>query len=395
MPEVMSSTRDALLGVYAPPEQLFVRGDGPWLEDDTGRRYLDFTAGIAVMALGHASPVVDAAIREALETGLIHTSNLFRTEPAERLAAELVEATFDARVFFSNSGGEANEAAFKFARRRARSLYGAEKHEIVAFHGAFHGRLFGSLAATDRPAYRAPFEPLMPGVHFADIGDIASVREVSSRERTAAVILEPVQGEGGVRVVPPDFVQEVRALCDELDAVLILDEIQCGFGRTGDLFAYMATGVTPDIMTVAKPIAGGLPMGAALVAPGVAEHLKVGEHGTTFGGGPLVASVARAVFRTISDPSFLTGVRERAARFERALEGLAERQASVTGIRGKGLMRGIALSTSASEVVGRAREQGLLVCSAGPDVIRLLPPLNLDPDLIERGVELLERAIAS
>lgn len=395
MPDVMASSRDALLGVYAPPEQLFVRGDGPWLEDHEGRRYLDFTAGIAVMALGHGSPVVDAAIREALETGLIHTSNLFRTEPAERLAAELVEATFDARVFFSNSGGEANEAAFKFARRRARSVHGADKIEIVAFHGAFHGRLFGSLAATDRPQYREPFEPLMPGVRFADISDMASVRAVASRERTAAVILEPIQGEGGVRVVPPGFIAELRAFCDEIDAALILDEIQCGFGRTGDLFAYMAAGVTPDLLTVAKPIAGGLPMGAVLVAPHVAEHLKPGEHGTTFGGGPLVATVARAVLRTLTQPRFLEGVRERADRLERALRALAERHPSVGEVRGRGLMRGVALTTPAADVVRRAREQGLLVCSAGPDVIRLLPPLNIEADLIERGVELLERALGS
>lgn len=395
MPDVMASTRDALLGVYAPPEQLFVRGDGPWLEDDEGRQYLDFTAGIAVMALGHGSPVVAGAIREALDTGLVHTSNLFRTEPAERLAAELVEATFDARVFFSNSGGEANEAAFKFARRRARTLHGPAKHEIVSFRGAFHGRLFGSLAATDRAKYREPFEPLMPGVHFAEIGDMASVRSVASRERTAAVILEPVQGEGGVRVVPPAFIAELRAFCDEIDAALILDEIQCGFGRTGDLFAYMATGVTPDLLTVAKPIAGGLPMGAVLVAPHVAEHLSPGEHGTTFGGGPLVATVARAVLRTLVEPSFLAGVRDRATRLERALEGLKQRRAEVTEIRGRGLMRGVAISVPAADVVTRAREQGLLVCSAGPDVIRLLPPLNIEPDLIERGVELLDRALGS
>jgi predicted acetylornithine/succinylornithine family transaminase len=386
--------RAALVGVYAPPEPVFVRGEGPWLEDRSGRRWLDFTSGIAVCALGHGSPVVTKAARAALDRGLIHTSNLFRTEPAERLAAELVEVAFEARVFFCNSGAEANEAAFKFARRWARSVGGADKHEIVAFHGSFHGRLFGTMAATDRPAYREPFEPVMPGVRFARVGDLASVRAVASREHTAALVLEPLQGEGGVRPVPEGFLREVRALCDELQIALILDEIQCGYGRTGDFFAYQASGIVPDLLTVAKPMAGGLPMGAVLAAPRVADELRPGDHATTFGGGPLVASVARAVLATIADPDFLAGVRTRANLLEAGLRALAARTPSVTEVRGRGLLWGVELDRPAAPVVAAARERGLLLCSAGPEVVRVVPPLNLEPALIERGLALLEGALS-
>lgn len=387
--------RAFLLGVYAPPDPVFVRGDGAWLEDRQGRRYLDFTTGIAVMALGHGSPVVSDAIREALATGLVHTSNLFRTAPAERLAAELVQASFDARVFFCNSGAEANEAAFKFARRRARATGGPGKHEIVAFHGSFHGRLFGTLAATDRPSYREPFEPLMPGVHFATVGDLDGVRALVDEARTAAVIVEPVQGEGGVRVVDEAFLQALRGICDEAGASLILDEVQCGYGRTGRFLAYQWAGIEPDLVTLAKPMAGGLPMGAVLVAPHVAEHLKPGDHGTTFGGGPLVATVARAVLAAVADDAFLAQVRESGRRFRTGLDGLARRQPRVREVRGRGLLMGLLLDGPAAPVVSAAREAGLLVCSAGPDVLRLLPPLNTDPDLLDRGVEILDRVLTS
>jgi predicted acetylornithine/succinylornithine family transaminase len=386
--------RAALVGLYAPPDAVLVKGEGAWVEDRDGDRYLDFTSGIAVNALGHGSPVVRSALIEALESGLVHTSNLFRTEPAERLAAELVEATFDSRVFFCNSGAEANEAAFKFSRRWARTTTNTDKHEIVAFSGSFHGRLFGTLATTDRPSYRAPFEPLMPGVHFAVPGDLASVRDVVSRERTAAVIIEPIQGEGGVRVVAPAFLQALRALCDEVGAALIFDEIQCGYGRTGDLFAFQGARVVPDLLTVAKPMAGGLPMGAVLVAPHVAASMRPGEHGTTFGGGPLVASVARAVLSTIADEAFLEGVRTRAGRLAARLEALADSRARVLGLRGAGLMRGVHVDGPAASVVVAAREHGLLVCAAGPDVIRILPPLNIELDLIDEGIERLGAALA-
>ena len=383
----------ALLDVYKMPDIMFKGGEGSWLIADDGRRYLDFTSGIGVNALGHGAPEVVGAIREALEGGLIHASNLFRTEPAERLAEELVAATFPSRVFFCNSGAESGEAAFKLARKWARGVGGPAKHQVVAFHGSFHGRLFGTLAATDRPAYREPFEPLMPGVQFAEVGDLAGLRAVVSREDTAAVIIEPVQGEGGIKTVPVEFLSALRALCDEMDVALILDEIQCGLGRSGRLFAHEYAGIRPDLLMVAKPLAGGLPMGAVLAAPHVADAMAPGDHGTTFGGGPLVAHVARAVLRTLTAPGFLEGVMRRTERLDGLLRQLAERTGVVRELRGLGLIRGVLVDGDVQGVVTRAREGGLLVVAAGPDVVRLLPPLNIPDEQLDKGVELLEEAL--
>lgn len=375
------------------PDIMFTGGEGSWLIAEDGRRYLDFTSGIGVNALGHGAPEVVGAIREALEGGLIHASNLFRTEPGERLAEELVAATFPSRVFFCNSGAESGEAAFKLARKWARGIGGPAKHHIVAFHGSFHGRLFGTLAATDRPSFREPFKPLMPGVEFTEMGDVAGLRAVVSREDTAAVILEPVQGEGGIRTAPVEFLSAVRALCDERDVALILDEIQCGLGRSGRLFAHEYAGIRPDLLMVAKPLAGGLPMGALLAAPHIADVMAPGDHGTTFGGGPLVAHVARAVLRTLSAPGFLEGVRKRAEWLDGSLRQLVARTSAVRELRGLGLIRGVQVDRDTPGVVTRARERGLLLVAAGPDVVRLLPPLNTSEEELEMGVELLEEAL--
>jgi predicted acetylornithine/succinylornithine family transaminase len=394
-PVAAAEARGALLGTYAPPDALFVAGEGPWLIDDAGRRYLDFTCGIGVTALGHGVPEIRDAIVQALESGLVHTSNLFRTAPAERLAAELVEATFPGRVYFCNSGGETGEAALKVVRKWAKGVGGAAKHEIVAFHGSFHGRLFGTLALTDRPQYREPFEPLMPGVRFADVGDAEGLDAMLDPGRVAAAILEPIQGESGIRPVPHDFLRRLRELCDERQVALIFDEVQCGMGRTGRLFAHEWAGVRPDLLMVAKPLAGGLPMGALVVAEPFASAIAVADHGTTFGGGPLVSSVARAVLRTINQPDFLAGVRERAEVLEGALEGLAARSSRVREVRGMGLIRGVELDGPAAPVVTRAREDaGLLLAAAGKDVVRILPPLNVEPELLVEGVRRLEEALA-
>lgn len=382
-----------LLGVYRPAPPVFVGGHGCELIAEDGNWYLDFTSGIGVNALGYAAPEVQAAIRAGLDTGLIHTSNLYRTRPGEALAARLVEAAFPSRVFFCNSGAEANEAAFKVARRWARKRGGERKHEIVAFYGGFHGRLFGTLAATDRPAYREPFEPLMPGVRFAPVGDLEAVGAVVSAETTAAVIIEPVQGEGGVRPVAAEFLTGLRALCDEREALLIFDEVQCGLGRTGHLFAFEAAGVTPDILTLAKPLAGGLPMGATLVRESVAQAMEPGDHATTFGGGPLVARVALAVFERVSDPDFLAAVRAKGEWLGGRLGELAGRHARVREVRGRGLMWGIELDVPAAPVVNAALERGLLLTSAGPEVLRLLPPLTIGRRELERGLAILEEVL--
>lgn len=288
-------TATALLGVYRPAGPLFVAGEGAYLIAEDGRRYLDFTSGIAVNALGYADADLARAIREALDTGLIHTSNLFRTRPAAELAGWLVEHSFADRVFFCNSGAEATEGAIKFARRWARQAGGEEKREIVAFRHGFHGRTMGALAATDRPDYQAPFRPLMPGVRFCEVGDDAEADRLIDARRTAAVLIEPIQAEGGVRPVDSRFLRTLRYLCDEADALLVFDEVQVGLGRTGTLWAHEQVGVVPDVMTLAKPLAGGLPMGAVLLRERVAAAIRPGDHATTFGGGPLVASAALAV----------------------------------------------------------------------------------------------------
>jgi acetylornithine/N-succinyldiaminopimelate aminotransferase len=383
-----------LLGIYAQPDFVLARGEGCRVWDEEGRQYLDFTAGIAVNALGHGSFVVRRAVEEALSTGLIHTSNLFRTRPSAELADRLVELSFPGRVFLCNSGAEANEAAFKFARRWAGATHGADKHEIVAFRGAFHGRLFGTLAATDREAYQAPFRPLMPGVRFAEVGDTARVEALLETGRVAAVIVEAVQGEGGVRPTPLGFLADLRALCDAHDTLLVFDEIQCGLGRTGALFAWQHGSVAPDMMTLAKPLAGGLPMGAVVLSDAVADTLKPGDHGTTFGGGPLVSSVALAVLRTVSGGEFLSRVRSAGEHLAAGLRSIVARHPVAADVRGVGLMQGLVLHGPAAPVVARARELGLLVVSAGPDVIRFVPPLVVTEEEVDEGLALLSEALA-
>ena len=383
-----AQTAPALLGLYARVGPTFVKGEGVELIAEDGKRYLDFVAGIAVNALGYGHPVIANAVRRALDTGLVHVSNLYNTEPAERLAQELVTRSFADQVFFCNSGAEANEAAFKFARKWTR------KTEIVAMGGSFHGRLFASLAATDRPDFKRPFEPLLAGVHIARMGDWASVDRLVSEARTAAVIVEPVQGEGGVRVVPDEWLGFLRELCDERGAALIFDEIQCGLGRTGRLFAYEHVGIAPDMLTLAKPLGGGLPLGAVLVKADIGASLVPGDHATTFGGGPLVTSVGLEVLKTIGDPAFLADVAAKGEWLAERFAALAAKRPRVRDVRGRGLMWGIELAEPAGPVVTAAREKGLLVLTAGPTVLRILPPLVISQRELERGVAILEEVLA-
>jgi predicted acetylornithine/succinylornithine family transaminase len=378
----------ALLGVYARVGPTFVGGDGCELIAADGSRFLDLTAGIAVNALGFGHPAIRRAIEDALATGLVHVSNLYRTEPGEELARALVARSFASAVFFCNSGAEANEGAFKFARRAT------GKTDIVAFTDGFHGRLFASLAATDRPDYRRPFEPLLPGVRIVPSGDRAAANAAIDRSHTAVVIVEPVQGEGGVRPVPAEWLAYLRALCDERDVALLFDEVQCGLGRTGTLFAYEETGVVPDLLTLAKPLAGGLPMGAVLLNERLAAAVKPGDHATTFGGGPLVAAVALAVLRTIGDPAFLAEVRRKGAWLGARLQRLAAQRARVREVRGRGLMWGIELNEPAGPFITAARERSILVVGAGPTVIRIVPPLVIAIPQLERGIGVLEEVLA-
>lgn len=391
-PAVAAAPLPAILGTYKRQAPLFVRGDGVYMIDDTGTRYLDFVAGIAVTSLGHNDPGVNAAVQEALATGLIHTSNLYRTAPGEALAQWLVDHSFANSVFFANSGAEANEGAFKFARRWARSTGHPAKHEIVALRGSFHGRMPGTLAATDRPAYRLPFRPLMGGVTIVE-RDLDELRTVLDPETAAAVIVEPIQGEGGVRVLDPEFLRGLRALTRERNVLLILDEIQCGLGRTGSFFAYEQLGFAPDMLTIAKPLANGLPIGAILVNEQVARVMQPGDHGTTFGGGPLLAHVAHHVVQRLSDPALLAHVREAGAWFGQQLQGIADRTGTVRAIRGTGLMWGMDVHEPAAAIIGRAFAHGLLLVSAGEHTLRFLPPLVITKAELAQGLDMLETAL--
>lgn len=383
------ASREAVLPTYKRSLEM-ERGEGVYLIDTDGNRYLDFVSGIAVNALGYSDAGLVSTMRAAAE-GLTHVSNLYWTAPAVRLAAALVERSFASKVFFCNSGAEANEGAFKFARRWARTL-GDAKSDIIALRGSFHGRLFASLAATDRPGYRQPFRPLVGGVAIVerDIDDIARALDADT---TAALILEPVQGEGGVRVLDPGFVREIRELTKERQVALIFDEVQCGLGRTGTLFAYEWLGAAPDLLTLAKPLAAGLPMGAVLLNEEIAAAVKPGDHGTTFGGGPFVARVAEYVLDRLSDPSLLAAVRENGAWFGNQLRELATRTGRIRGVRGAGYMWGVDVMGTAAHVVSEAQAAGLLVCGAGEYTVRLLPPLVATRDELSQGIALLEQVL--
>lgn len=380
----------SLMGVFGTPQRVLVRGSGCLVWDADGKEYLDLLGGIAVNALGHANPFVTSVISSQLAT-LGHVSNFF-TSPTQIALAEKLLALTDApagsKVFFTNSGTEANEAAFKLARRNTGGS-GAKRTKIIALEGAFHGRTMGALALTAKEAYREPFEPLPAGVVHIPFGDVEALKAAVD-ETVAAVFLEPIQGEAGVRPLPSGYLRAARELTARVGALLILDEVQTGLGRTGWLWAHEAAGIRPDIMTLAKPLAGGLPMGAVLVTEAVAATLQPGDHGSTFGGGPLVASAALATCRKIE--GMLADVRAKGTLLADLLGALALRNPGVRAVRGAGMLWGIEVDGAAG-IVSRALESGLLLCSAGPDVVRLLPPLVIGDDELRRGVAILEEAI--
>ena len=390
--EIIATDQEYILQTYQRPDFVIERGEGCYLFDTEGNRYLDFVAGIAVNALGYGDPQLTAAIT-AHAAGLIHTSNLYYTKSAGELARELAERSFADRVFLSNSGAESIEGAIKFARKYAREHHGEGKTTVVAFSGSFHGRTMGALAVTHREKYRQPFMPVMPGARFAPFNDLAAA-EAAITEDVCAVLVEPIQGEGGLSVATLEFLRGLRARCNAVGALLIFDEIQCGMGRTGTLWAHEAYGVTPDIMTVAKPLGGGLPIGAILMTQPVADAIHAGEHGTTFGGGPLVTAVAKVVLERIADPAFLAHVREVGDYLDEALHDFADSQPRVRELRGRGLMRGLLIDGSAGALREVAHDEGLLVATAGDDVVRLLPPLILDQSHVDELVERLGRAFA-
>jgi acetylornithine/N-succinyldiaminopimelate aminotransferase len=385
--EIIALEQQYVLQTYIRPEFVFERGEGVWLYDTDGRQYLDAGSGIAVNALGYRNDIIVDAIRQGAE-GLLHVSNLYHTAPHALLARDLCRASFADRAFFCNSGTEANEGALKFARKYARANGDPDKRGIVAFTGSFHGRTMGSLAATATQKYREPFEPLIGEVTFALFNDLDSTRRTISAH-TCAVIVEPVQGEGGVTPATPDFLAGLRTLCHDTGALLIFDEVQCGLGRTGNLWAYEGYGVTPDLMTLAKPLAGGLPMGAILLTQSVADTIQVGDHASTFAGGPLVSTVARAVFSQLSRPDFLARVRSNGAYLADKLAKIVDHSPLIEDLRGQGLMWGLLSTIPAADIVAEARNHGLIILVAGEKVVRLLPPLIINQDEIDLLAEQL------
>lgn len=378
---------EVLAPSYHRPGKLFTRGQGCRLCDSEGREYLDFTSGIAVQALGHASEVVVQAIRDHAND-LIHVSNLFHTEAPIRLAERLVELSFADAVFFTNSGAEAVEAAIKFARL----FHGDRGHEVLFASGSFHGRTLGALAATDRPDFQAPFGPMPEG--FVKIPWNSEEALDAVTEKTALVMIEPIQGERGIREANPEWVRRLRHRCDQTGSLLGFDEVQCGLGRTGTLWAHEVFGVEPDIMVLAKPLAGGLPMGAVLMTRPVADCLYPGAHGTTFGGGPFISTVALKVLDHIATPGFLHDIQKKSLHLDQLLLGL-RRSPWVTEIRGRGLMRGIQITHALPDAVEACRAHGLLVAGSGDQVLRLLPPLTITEGELDLGIERMESALTA
>jgi acetylornithine/N-succinyldiaminopimelate aminotransferase len=403
----MSSTRasDLLangqryyLPVYRPRELVLERGQGARVWDSEGREFVDLSAGIAVCGLGHNDPDLVAALTEQAGK-LWHTSNVFYSEPPLRLAEELVTASrFAERVFLCNSGAEANEAAIKLVRKWAAAQGRApDQRVIVTFRGSFHGRTLATVTATAQPKYQEGYEPLPAGFRYVDFNDLTQLEIAMSCGDVAAVMVEPVQGEGGVMPAASGFLSAVRELCDHHRALLVLDEIQAGMGRTGTLFAHWQDGVKPDIATLAKALGGGFPVGAMLAGPKVAEVMQFGAHGTTFGGNPLAAAVARVALRKLASPAIANNVARQSAALRKGLDGINAELGLFAQVRGRGLMLGAVLKPShagrAGEVLDLAAAQGLLLLQAGPDVLRFVPPLNITDEELAEGLKRLAAAL--
>jgi acetylornithine/N-succinyldiaminopimelate aminotransferase len=372
-----------LLPTYARADVSFERGEGPWLLSRDGQRYLDFGAGIAVNALGHAHPHLVKALTEQAAK-VWHTSNLYKIPEGERLAQRLVDHTFADVVFFSNSGAEANEAAIKMARKHHAANGRPDRFRIITFEGAFHGRTLATIAAGGQKKYLEGFGPKVEGFDQVPFGDMKAL-EAAIIPETAALMIEPIQGEGGIRPVPGPFMRALRDLCDEHGLMLIFDEIQTGVGRTGKLFAYEWTGIAPDIMSVAKGIGGGFPLGACLATAEAAKGMTVGTHGTTFGGNPLAMAVGNAVLDVVLEPGFLERVERMGLLLKQRLAELKDRHpAVIADVRGQGLMMGIRTHVPNTDFVSAARDQKLILIAAGDNVARLLPPLVItEADLDE------------
>ncbi|WP_210398028.1 aspartate aminotransferase family protein [Motiliproteus sediminis] len=381
---------------YNPQAMVPVRGEGVRVWDQDGCEYIDLAGGIAVNALGHCHPRLVAALKEQANK-LWHLSNVFTNEPALRLAKQLTEATFADKVFFCNSGAEANEAAFKLVRKYAYDHVGPEKHEIISFNQSFHGRTLFTVSVGGQKKYREGFEPVPAGITHVPFNDIDALKAVIS-DKTCAVVMEPIQGEGGIIPADPEFARQVRELCDQHNALLVFDEIQTGVGRTGELYAYMGLGVTPDILTSAKALGGGFPVGAMLVSDKVAGSFGFGTHGSTYGGNPLACAVAGEAIEIINDRALLDGVKQKHQQFVEGLQAINAKHAIFSEIRGKGLLIGAELVEAwhgkAAQFLAAARDEGLMLLVAGPNVLRMAPSLVIGDADIAEGLARLERAVA-
>jgi acetylornithine/N-succinyldiaminopimelate aminotransferase len=382
-----------LLPTYARADVAFERGEGAWLTATTGERYLDFTSGVAVNALGHAHPKLIAALTEQAHK-LWHVSNLYQVPEAERVAARLCDATFAETVFFCNSGAEAMECAIKTARKYHAANGAPDRYRIITFEGAFHGRTLATLAAGGNKKYLEGFGPPVEGFDQVPFGDLDVVKRAIGGD-TAAILIEPIMGEGGVRVVPPAFQRALRELCDQHGLLLVMDEVQTGMGRTGELFAHQMSGVAPDIMGVAKALGGGFPVGACLATLEAAKGMTAGTHGSTFGGNPLAMSVANAVLDVLLEPGFLDRVKHTALLLKQRLAEVKDRYPNVIAeLRGEGLLIGLRAVVPAADLVTALRAEKMIAPSAGDNVVRLLPPLIIGEEEIGEAVARLDRACA-
>jgi len=392
MQEYIEEAEQSLLHTYNRYQIILEKGKGVYLYDTDGIKYLDFVSGIAVFALGYGNKEYNDALKAQIDK-VIHTSNYYYNMPAIRAAKKLREASGLDRVFFTNSGAEAIEGAIKAARKYAYQKDGTTDHEIIAMEHSFHGRTFGALSVTGNPKYREPFEPMIGNIRFARMNNLESVEKLVN-DKTCAIILETVQGEGGLVPATEEFLKDVKALCEERDILLILDEIQCGMGRTGYMFAWQKYGVKPDIMTTAKALGCGVPVGAFLMTEKVAQNsLEAGDHGTTYGGNPLACAAVEKVLDLFEENHIIDNVREVAPYLEQRLEELKDRYDCITQRRGTGLMQGLVFNRPVRDVIERAIENGLLLINAGPDIIRFVPPLIISKENIDEMLDILESCI--
>lgn len=386
--EIIEHGKNVVMNTYGRLSMTMVKGDGAWVWDTDGKRYLDFVTGLAVNSLGHNHPSIVRAVQEQAQE-IMHTSNLYWIPNQVALAERLVNHSFADKVFFCNSGAEANEAAFKLARKYAKKNFGSHKYEVVTLENSFHGRTLATLTLTGQTKYQEGYDPLPEGFVYTALNDILGLR-AKVNKNTAAVFIEPIQGEGGVIPASIEFLQAARALCDQYGALLIFDEVQCGVGRTGKLFAYEWSGVVPDVMTLAKALGGGVPIGAMLATDEVAKAFQPGDHASTFGGNPLATAVGCAVLDVMLEEGFLEGVQGKSEYFQKGLEKLAQKYQTGEPVRGQGFMLGWPLFKLGPEIVEACRQNGLLINCVGGKILRFLPPLIVEKPEMDRALEILD-----